>query len=75
MTTGKIRPLHRILAATAALALLALSGCVAYPGYGYPGYAYAPAPGYVYAPPVAVGVGIGCCWGGRHWGGWGGHWH
>jgi hypothetical protein len=71
MTTGKQRPLHRVLAATAALALLALSGCVAYPGYGYPGYAYGPAygPGYVYAPPVAVGIGLGCCWGHGGWGG------
>lgn len=53
----------------AALALLTLSGCVAYaPGYGYaPGYA--PAPAYVYAPaPVVVG-GYGGWWGGgwHHW--------
>jgi hypothetical protein len=68
MTSNNIRPLRRVLAATAALALLALSGCVAYPAG--PGYAYAPAPGYVYAPPVAVGVGVGCCWGGYHRWGW-----
>jgi hypothetical protein len=60
----------------AALALLALSGCVAYPGYGYagyPGYPYAgygyPAyayPAYAYAgPPVVVGGG---------WWGWRGGW-
>jgi hypothetical protein len=78
MNTTERRLIHRLLPAAAALTLLALSGCVAYPagyGYGYapgyaPGYAYAPAP-YVYGPPVTVGVGVGCCWGGR---GWGGHW-
>jgi hypothetical protein len=60
-----------------AAVLAMLGGCVyappppAYgyapaPGYGYaPGYAYAPAP-YYYGPPVAVGVGVGCC-GWHHW--------
>ncbi len=77
MTSTIFRPLRRLLAATAALALFALSGCVAYPGYGYPGYpggyAYAPAPVAVYAPPIVVGGG--CCWGGWHGGGWhGGGW-
>lgn len=63
--------------ALAALALLALGGCVYGPGYGaypaaYPGYAY-PAygyPTYAYAgPPVVVGG-----WWGWHGGG-GGWWH
>jgi hypothetical protein len=60
----------------AALALLGLAGCVAYPAdyYGYGGGYYAPAPAYAYAPPVVgpVYIGGGCCWGG--WGGWHGHW-
>ena len=73
MTIREFRPLRRAFAAAAALALLALSGCVAYPGYGYPGYGYpaygyAPPPVVVAAPPVVVG--FGCCRGG--WG-WGGH--
>jgi hypothetical protein len=76
MNIRAFRPLRRVLPAAAALALLALSGCVAYPaypGYGYPGgYAYAPAPAAVYVPPVEVGVG--CCWGGGRWGWGGGHW-
>jgi hypothetical protein len=48
----------RAALAIAALSLLALSGCVAYP-YGYGGYAYAP--GY-YAAPIVVG--------GGYYGGW-----
>lgn len=52
-------------------AMLALSGCVAYPvdGYGYgPAYAYGPA--YV-APPVGVYVGGGYRpYYHRGWGGW-----
>ena len=79
MRSTNSRPLRQVLAVAAGLALLALSGCVpyGYPGYGYPGYGYspygyAPAPAVVVAPPVAVG--IGCCWGGWHGGGWGGHW-
>ncbi len=74
---------RRLLLPLAAVALLGLSGCVAYPaapGYAYdgggyyaPGYYYAPyAP---YAPPVVVDFGW---WGGGHWDGggrWGGgHW-
>lgn len=45
----------------AALSLLALSGCVAYP-YGYGGYGYAP--GY-YSGPVVVGGGYYDGW--RRW--------
>jgi hypothetical protein len=62
---------RRVVAPLAALALLALSGCVAYPDpyYGggyYGGYGYAPAPAYV-GPTVVVGGG---------WWGWHGHhWH
>ena len=73
MTTREFRPLRRLLAATAAGALLALSGCVAYPGYGYPGYGYAGAPVAVVAPPIVVGVGVGCCRYGYGWG-HGGYW-
>jgi hypothetical protein len=64
MTMRKFRPLHGLLAVAAMVASLALSGCVAYPDYGY-----APAPGYVVAPPDYFGWG--CCWGG----GWGGGWY
>lgn len=68
MSTSTLRRHGR--SALAALALLALSGCVAYPGYGYgygyPAYGY---PAYAYAgPPVVVGVGGG--WWGWHGGGW-----
>ena len=72
MNTNRIRPLHRILAAGAALALLALSGCVAYPGgyYGggpyYGGPYYAPAYGYAYGgPSVAFNFSSGGHW--HHW--------
>jgi hypothetical protein len=60
------RPLiARAAVSVAALALLALSGCVAYPyGYGGYGYGYGYAPGYV-APAVVVGGG---------YGGWRGRW-
>jgi hypothetical protein len=65
---------HRLRPALAAVALLALSGCVVEPAgyYGgapaYPAYAAAyPAYGYYAAPPVGVVVGGG-------WGGWGGGW-
>lgn len=51
-----------LLVPFAALALLALGGCVAYPAYGpgyygggYYGSGYAYAPGYTYAAPVVVG--------------------
>jgi hypothetical protein len=61
--------LYRAAVSIAALSLLALSGCVAYPyGYGGYGYGYAPAPAY-YAPTVVVGGGYGW-WGrggGRYW--------
>jgi hypothetical protein len=59
MSSLKLRRYWR--PALVAFALLTLSGCVAYPGYGYggyPGYVY-PAygyPAYAYAgPPVVVG--------------------
>ena len=66
----------RILAAAAALALLALSGCVAYPGgyYGdgsyYGGYYgapyYAPSYGYAYGgPSFAFNFSSGGHW--HHW--------
>jgi hypothetical protein len=70
---------RRALLPCAALALLALAGCVVYPAAG-PGYAYtgpdgaayyAPAYGYV-APPVFVGWGGG--WGYYHHPYWGGGW-
>jgi len=70
MTLNVVRPLRRAFPAVAALALLALSGCVAYPAG--PGYGYAYAPGPVVVAPAPVVVGVGCCWGGR---GWGGGWH
>jgi hypothetical protein len=73
MNTTRIRPLHRLFAAGAALALLALSGCVAYPGpyYGegayYGGPYYAPSYGYAYGgPSVAFNFGGG----GHHWHHW-----
>ena len=61
-----------VRAAAVGAALLALSGCVAYPagpyyGNGY-GYGYGYAPGYYAAPPVAGRVYIGG-------GGWGWHHH
>jgi len=76
MTSREFRPLRRLLGVAAAVSLMALSGCVAYPAPGYPGgYAYAPYPGYAYAAPVGVDIGVGCCWGRWGWGhGWGGHW-
>jgi hypothetical protein len=69
--------------ALAVACVLALTGCVVYPGGYYgaaPAYpAYAGYPGYYAAPPV--GVVIGSDWGGG-WGGgggwrggWGGGWH
>ena len=58
--------LVRLATSAAAIALLALSGCVAYPaGYGYAGAA----PGY-YAPAPAVVVPVYPAYGYR--GGWGG---
>ena len=74
MNTKRIRPLYRIFAAGAALALLTLSGCVAYPAgyYGGGGYYggpyYAPSYGYAYAGPS---VSFGFFGGGGHWH----HWH
>jgi hypothetical protein len=72
MKTKGIRPLHRLLAAGAALALLALSGCVAYPGGYYGGYYggpyYAPAYGYAYGGPSFAFSYSG---GGGYWH----HWH
>ncbi len=59
-----------LLVPVAALAALALGGCVAYPAYG-PGYGYAP--GYVYPAPVVVGGGY-YGGGGGYYGG-GGGWH
>ena len=75
---------RRVLTPLAALALLAIGGCVAYPAYGpgpsaggpYDGGYYAP--GYAYAPPVVVApvpVVVGGWGWGRGWGGWGGGWH
>ncbi|MBV9735235.1 MAG: hypothetical protein JO209_04950 [Acidisphaera sp.] len=62
---------RRLLAVIAAVALL--GGCAVYPGSPYYGGYYAPGYTYAYAgPPVVVGVGGGCCWGGWHGGGWGG---
>lgn len=64
LRTYRMASARRILVAGAALALLALSGCVAYPAYGpgpYGGGYYAP--GYSYAPPVVVGGGW---WGGGY---------
>jgi len=49
----------RLVAAVAAIAMLALSGCVAYPAgpyYGGPAYTYAPA---YYAPTPEVVIGGG----------------
>ena len=69
-----------VLPALAAAGLAALlSGCVAYPDYGYysPGYGYY-APGY-YASPYGypgggyVAIGGGWGWGGHGWGDHG--WH
>ncbi len=60
---------RRLLFPAAAIGLLALSGCVAYPAPGYYGYGYG-APAYVAAPPVVIGVGGGGWWGGRGWGRW-----
>jgi len=76
MQTSPSRPLRRLLAAGAALALLTLSGCVAYPypGYGYNGGYYGGYYGapyaYGYGGPAVVVGGSWCC------GGWhgGGHW-
>ncbi len=81
---------NNVLRLTAAAALLALGGCVAYPaGPGYYGAAPAPAPvayadgGYyavapapvVVAPPVVIP--FGGYYGGYRggWGGHGGYWH
>ncbi len=76
MSTRRIPPLRRMLATGAAIALLALSGCVAYPypGYGYYGGGYGGYYGAPYAygyagPPVVVG-GV---WGGGGWRGGGGY--
>lgn len=62
------RSFTRLLPAISGLAaLLAVSGCVAYPaGYGYAEPGYYASPGVaVVAPPVVVG-------GGYYRGGWGG---
>ena len=69
---------RRVLTPLAALALLAIGGCVAYPAYGPGPYGDGGyyAPGYAYAPPVVVApvpVVVGGGWG-RGWG-WGGGWH
>jgi len=81
---------RRVLSPLAALALLGLGGCVAYPAYG-PGYAggyyapgayydggyapgYAYGPGYAYAPAVVIGGG-GYYGGGGGWNGHGGGWN
>jgi hypothetical protein len=79
MKTLRVPSLRRVLAAAAALGLLALSGCVAYPygGYGpydgggyYGGYYGAPY-AYGYGGPTVVIGGGWCCGGGWHGGG---HW-
>ena len=59
--------------ALAAACLLALTGCIAYPGGyygagpGYPAYAAYPSYGYYAAPPVGIVVGGGWGRGWRHW--------
>lgn len=58
-----------LVPAVAFVALLALSGCVAYPGYGYGGGYYG-APAATVVVPVAPVYGWGGGWG--HRGGWGG---
>ena len=69
--------LYRAAASIAALSLLALSGCVAYPyGYGGYGYGYAPAPAY-YAPDPGYAAPPQRVWIQPHWenGYWvQGHW-
>jgi hypothetical protein len=76
MKTVQNQSLRRMLAACAAVGLLALSGCVAYPypgyyGGGYGGYYGAPY-AYGYGGPTIVVGGGWCCGGGWHGGG---HWH
>lgn len=79
MNCKQTRPFRRALAAGAAVVLLALTGCVAYPaypGYGYydGGYSYGGPYTYGYAAPSIV---VGGVWGGGWGGGWhggGGHW-
>jgi hypothetical protein len=64
--------ISRVLLPLAALAALALGGCIVAPepGYGgYGGYGYYGAPVVVAPPPVVYG---GWGWGGG--GGWGGGW-
>ncbi|MCW3477351.1 hypothetical protein [Limobrevibacterium gyesilva] len=67
------RSLCRLLLPAATLALLGLSGCVAYPAYD--GYYAAPAAGYVYAPAPRYYYGGGYGYGyGRGWGHGRGYW-
>lgn len=66
---------RRMPAPLAALALLALGGCVAYPAYGPAGYGGYYAPGYAYAPGPVIVDGGGWYGGGGGWGGGHRGWH